>query len=84
MVLPSDITRWGFVKADPNEFQEIFFEGCYTDYKSGEWRLVLFDYSYSENENRVAIINGHFELERSYCSGPHHIYNLLKKVGYLQ
>lgn len=82
MVIPSDITRWGFVKADPGEFQEIFFEGFYEDYKSGEWRLIWYDWNPGKECKVTIAISGHI-IDHEYCSGPRDVYNLLKKVGYL-
>lgn len=82
MVIPSDITKWGFVRADLGEFEEIFNEGSYIDYKNHTWRLMLFNKNIIPGVKVVIFLDGG-EVGWDYCNGPKDIFNLLIKVGYL-
>lgn len=85
MVIPSDITRWGFVEEIPTSEEEIEYATVTTSYSGNNWRILI---------SKDADKNGQKELHIYYCDGDHRckaivetpgqIYELLKKVGYLE
>lgn len=82
MVIPSDITRWGFrrvVEPPHNLFRDSL--GIY--HANNGWRLALCRNKIKQYQY-VSLFHGHDKIAGEIVSGPHHIHDILKKVGYLE
>lgn len=84
MVIPSDITRWGFIEEIPDSDEERLYAEVTTTYRGNNWLILI---------SKDADTNGQKEIHIYYTDGDHRckgivetpndIYKLLKKVGYL-
>lgn len=82
MVIPSDITRWGFVQHPATE-SDLQGEPLMDNFVSGKWLMGVSNAPAPGSWRRVIIYYEGKLKQRDYLSGPGDVHNFLKKVGYL-
>lgn len=84
MVIPSDITRWGFVEEIPDSDEERLYAEVTTSYRGNNWLILISKYA-DENglkEMHIYYTDGSHR-SKGIVERPNDIYRILMKVGYL-
>lgn len=85
MVIPSDITKWGFVEEIPTTEEEKNYSEVTITYKSYNWLILITRNPVVNNSKEMYVYTGPrgYFLGKAIVESPNDVYALLKKVGYL-